>query len=172
MGTGDAEWVKDTFCSYCGRRFEELERWPRACDNCERLTYRNPVPVAVLLVPVDDGLVFVRRTIHPGMGKLALPGGYINHGERWQEAAVREFFEETQVMLDPDNVREFRVRSTPDGTVLIFGLSPRQPRHRFEVFEPNAEASELVIARNVEDIAFPLHAEVVNAYLFSHPIET
>jgi len=38
------------------------------------------------LIPVHDGLLFVRRGIEPRKGKLALPGGFINLGETWQEA--------------------------------------------------------------------------------------
>jgi ADP-ribose pyrophosphatase YjhB (NUDIX family) len=45
----------------------------------------NPVPLVATLVPVDNGLLVVRRGIQPGRGRLALRGGYINLGETWQE---------------------------------------------------------------------------------------
>src|SRR5215218_700253 len=100
-------------CSYCGHRFAEDAAWPRTCRSCARVSYRNPLPVAVLAVPVEDvGVLMVRRT-NPPAG-LALPSGYIEHGERWQDAAARELAEETGVRVDPARIRELRVRSGED----------------------------------------------------------
>ena len=55
-------------------------------------TYRNPTPVAVVLVPVDDGLLVIRRGAgnERGVGQLGLPGGYIDFAdENWQAGAAR-----------------------------------------------------------------------------------
>src|SRR6476659_9743246 len=52
------------------------------------MSWANPLPVSVVLVPVDGGLLLVRRAIPP-VGQLALPGGYINLGESWEEAGAR-----------------------------------------------------------------------------------
>jgi NADH pyrophosphatase NudC (nudix superfamily) len=81
---------KNSHCSYCGHPFLKTKPWPRDCANCGNTSYLNPLPVSVVLVPVDNGLLFIRRRIEPGKGKLALPGGFINLGETWQEAGVRE----------------------------------------------------------------------------------
>lgn len=68
-------------CSYCGHRFPAGADWPRQCGCCANVSYRNPLPVAVLAVPVEDlGVVMVRRKAPP-VG-LALPSGYIEYGER------------------------------------------------------------------------------------------
>ncbi len=42
-------------------------------------TYRNPLPVAVAVVPVDGGGVLMIRRAIPPVG-LAFPGGYIELG--------------------------------------------------------------------------------------------
>ena len=154
-----------TFCSFCGARFPGNPGWPRRCPACGNTTYRNPLPVAVTLVPVDGGLLLIRRLVEPQVGKLALPGGYINFGETWQAAAAREVAEETGVVLDPAKIREFRVRSAPDGTVLIFGRSAPVEPSAVASFEPTAETSGcLVIRAPVQGMAFPLHAEAIEAY--------
>ena len=53
------------------------------------------------------GLLVVRRGITPGLGELALPGGYIGMGETWQEAGAREVWEETGLRLDPAEIEDF-----------------------------------------------------------------
>ena len=97
-------------CSFCGHRFPGGVGWPRTCEACANVSYRNPLPVAVLVLPVeDDGVLLVRR-VGPPAG-LALPSGFIEYGERWQDAAAREVADETGVRIDPAAVRELRVRS-------------------------------------------------------------
>ncbi len=148
-------------CGACGARFDPAAPWPRRCAACGHTTHRNPLPVAVLLVPVDlDGVLLVRRAVPP-VG-LALPGGFIELGERWQDAAVREAREEAGVEVDPDAVRELRVLSAPDGTLLVFGLSPPVATQALDAFAPSPEVSELVVADGPrEDLVFPLHAQVL-----------
>lgn len=58
-----------------------------------RRTPRGPSPTADVIIEVGDRIVLVRRK-HPPAG-WAIPGGFIDEGERAQEAAVREAREET-----------------------------------------------------------------------------
>ena len=51
--------VKDSHCSYCGSRFPAELSWPRRCPACGNVSYRNPLPVSVVLLPVGDGLLLV-----------------------------------------------------------------------------------------------------------------
>jgi ADP-ribose pyrophosphatase YjhB (NUDIX family) len=118
----------------------------------------------VLLVPVDDGLLCVRRGVAPRMGQLALPGGFINAGEAWQTAAVREVEEETGLRLNAENVRLFDALSAPDGTVLIFGVSEGVGLNQLPPFAPTSETSERVVIAAPIELAFPLHTRVMQAY--------
>ena len=153
-----------TFCSFCGVRFPENLNWPRICPACRNTTYRNPLPVAVMLVPVDDGLLLIRRAVDPQKGKLALPGGYINHGETWQAAGAREVAEEAGVYIDPAKIREFGVHSAPDGTLLIFGLSGSVRPEELADYQATAETTGWVVIKESTALAFPLHAELVRTY--------
>ncbi len=96
-------------CSYCGAAFPESAGWPRTCAHCGNITFRNPLPVTVVLLPVilsieQTGVVVIRRAIPPKVGELALPGGFINFGETWQEAGAREVLEETGARIAPDEI--------------------------------------------------------------------
>lgn len=53
----------------------------------------GPAPTADVIIEVGDRIVLVRRK-HPPRG-WAIPGGFIDEGERAEEAAVREALEET-----------------------------------------------------------------------------
>lgn len=139
--------------------------WPRRCSQCTNVSFQNPLPVAVLLLPVDAGVLVIRRGIEPRRGQLALPGGYIEMGESWQAAAARELYEEAGVTIDPATVREFRVRSAPDGTVLIFGQGPAFRTTELPPFIPTPEASERVVLTELQELAFPLHTQVVKEFL-------
>src|SRR5262245_9150289 len=110
---------RDSHCAFCGAGFSDAEvearRWPRTCSGCGNISYKNPIPVAVLLLPVRVesalGLLVIRRGIPPQVGHLALPGGFVDFGETWQAACARELFEETGIRIPPDEVRIFDVKS-------------------------------------------------------------
>ena len=155
---------RNSHCRYCGQMFAPAAPWPRTCAQCGRVSYVNPVPVAVTLVPVDAGLLVVRRGIEPGRGRLALPGGYINLDETWQAAGAREVKEETGVTIDPAGIREFAVRSAPDSTVLIFGLAAPVRRADLPPFVLDAETLECLVLEQPEELAFSLHTAVVQEY--------
>jgi ADP-ribose pyrophosphatase YjhB (NUDIX family) len=158
---------KNSFCSYCGHAFAEQQRWPRTCASCSSTSYLNPLPVSVVLVPMGDGLLVVRRGIEPRRGQLALPGGFIEVGETWQQAGAREVREETGLVISPDEIRDHRVLSAPDGTVLIFGLAAPREAAELPSAPPAAAAGEtesIEILRAPADLAFPLHSQVVREY--------
>lgn len=161
--------IYNSHCSYCGQPFAADQPWPRRCAACHNITYRNPLPVAVTLLPVEGGLLAVRRAHDPGRGKVALPGGYIDVTETWQEAAARELNEETGIEIDPQIVLPFRVYSAPDGALLVFGLAPRF-QDPLPAFTPNSEASERLIVRRPEPMAFSLHTRVVEEYFGEFPV--
>jgi ADP-ribose pyrophosphatase YjhB (NUDIX family) len=156
----DEKYAKGSHCSFCGQAFDADVSWPRRCGRCGNTSYRNPLPVCVVLVPVEDGLLLVRRSIPPREGMLALPGGFINFGESWQQAGAREVFEETGVTVAPESVRLYDVRSAPDGTLLIFGLANRLSVADLPPFVRNSEVSETVVATAPVELAFPLHTQV------------
>ncbi len=157
---------KNSHCSYCGASFGLRQPWPRTCANCGNISYVNPLPVAVVVVPTDRGVVLIRRGIQPGRGLWALPGGYMHLDETWQEAGAREVREETGIVIDPRTVSDFCVRSAPDGALLVFGIAAPLRAADLPPFELDREATErsLVLAPP-EDMAFPLHREALESYL-------
>lgn len=151
-------------CSFCGHPFLDGQRWPRICGHCGSTTYRNPLPVALVLLPVDEGLLVIRRGAAPRQGQLALPGGFIEMNESWQQAAARELREEAGVVVPPEHMTDFGTRSTADGYLLVFGLGPQLRASDLTTFIPSREAAARLILTAPTELAFPLHTEMVHQF--------
>jgi 8-oxo-dGTP diphosphatase len=157
-------------CSYCGTRYAEGLAWPRTCTGCGETTWSNPLPVAVVLLPVtyvdgSTGLVVVRRDIEPFRGEIALPGGFIETGESWREAAVRELREETGLIAKPDEVWLFDVHSSFNGrSLLIFGIVPPRAAEDLPESTPTEEVMEWLVLTEATPLAFPTHTAAMAAF--------
>jgi 8-oxo-dGTP pyrophosphatase MutT (NUDIX family) len=149
--------MQNSFCSYCGTRYQTDASWPRLCGACGETTWRNPLPVAVALLPITmpeggSGLVVVRRDIDPV-------------GEVWQEAAVRELREETGILADAADVRLFDVHSGRDGGVLlVFGLLPERPLADLPPVTASNETVEWLVLTQPQRLVFPTHTDAMAAY--------
>jgi ADP-ribose pyrophosphatase YjhB (NUDIX family) len=154
--------VPNSHCSACGTRYPDDAGWPRRCPACGAVTYRNPLPVAVALLPVRTGggtaLVVIRRTIEPSLGTLALPGGFIDHGESWQHAVTRELAEETGIAADPAAVTlADALTDEAGGYLLLFGLLPERPAADLPPSAPTDETEGHELLPAPRELGFPLH---------------
>ncbi|MFI9212396.1 NUDIX domain-containing protein [Streptomyces sp. NPDC053253] len=159
----------DSHCSACGALYEPGAGWPRTCPACGHTAYRNPLPVAVALLPVTDGdrgtgLVVITRTIEPRRGGVALPGGFIDHTEDWRAAVARELREETGIQASAAEVRLADALSSPAGHLLLFGLLPPRPASALPPSAPSNETSGHHLLHTPEELAFPLHTEAVRKW--------
>lgn len=156
---------KDFYCCYCGTAFTADAPYPKRCARCGNTAYSNPLPVSVVLLPVDgDGLLLVKRVQEPAAGKWGLPGGFIETGETWQEAGAREVLEETGFTVNPAEICLFDTRSAPDGTLLVFGLAPSLPSAVLPNFRPSPETSAVRVMAGPGELAFSTHTETAARY--------
>jgi ADP-ribose pyrophosphatase YjhB (NUDIX family) len=111
-GRGVPDWMARTlnFCSNCGSalRFGTIageERERLSCAECGHIAYVNPRLVVTTLPVTEDGrLVLLRRGLEPGRGAWAQPGGFLEVDETVHQAAIRETWEETRLLIEPGEI--------------------------------------------------------------------
>jgi ADP-ribose pyrophosphatase YjhB (NUDIX family) len=117
----------------------------------------------VVLLPVADGLVVIRRNTEPRKGTLTLPGGYIDLGETWREGGRREVLEETGIDLTGSEIRLYDVQNGLDDTLVVFGLAEKHPEGVLKPFS-SAETQEVVLIEEPMELGFSMHTAAVARY--------
>jgi 8-oxo-dGTP pyrophosphatase MutT (NUDIX family) len=69
--------------------------------------------IDTLILGPNDSILLVERADN---GMHALPGGFVNWGERVEHAVVREVHEETNLVVRPEEMYLFGVYSDPEVT--------------------------------------------------------
>lgn len=111
-GHGIPDWMarKLNFCSSCGAplAFGEVpgeDRHRLSCPACGHIAYVNPRLVVTTLPITDTGeIILLRRGIEPGRGWWAQPGGFLEVDETVNQAAIRETWEETGLLIEPGEI--------------------------------------------------------------------
>ena len=69
------------------------------CPSCGHSikSYRNPIPTVDIIIEIEDRIVLIERKNEPK--GWALPGGFVDYGEKLEDAAIREAFEETSIRI-------------------------------------------------------------------------
>ena len=150
-------------CSYCGGKYSDVESWPRHCQVCQNISYLNPLPVVVGLLPMARGVVVIRRNIEPQKGTLTLPGGYLDLGETWQHGVSRELEEETGIAVAEELISLYDVHAGLDDTLVIFGLAAPLSVELLQPFS-SAETQEVVLIEEPMELGFPLHTDVIKRF--------
>lgn len=97
-------------CPDCGNALTQIEVEDRQrfyCEECSRVIWQNPKPVAWLLLQKDDRYLLVKRADEPDKGEWDIPGGFLELEESFSRAAVRELEEETGVKVREDRIELF-----------------------------------------------------------------
>ena len=87
-----------------------MESNPSHLERCAMADYRNPLPTVDVVIELPDSRIVLVRRSNPPHG-WALPGGFVDEGERLDRAAAREAREETG--LEVELLEQFFTYSDP-----------------------------------------------------------
>jgi ADP-ribose pyrophosphatase YjhB (NUDIX family) len=148
------------YCPYCRHELEEFtheDRQRQRCPACQWVHYRNPAPgVAVVLIENGQLLLGRRRG-----GGWCIPCGYVEWGESIEEAATREFLEETGLAVELEEV--VAVKSNfHNPKILTIGIWYRG-RRIGGTLRPGGDLLEVEFRdlHQIEDLIFPTDRDVL-----------
>lgn len=162
----------DKFCKFCG--VEHVSRAnPQVCSNGHE-TFRNPVPVAVMLQVVADdtipnlpryGILIGERGIEPQKGTFGLPGGFVDPEDAdYEDAALRELREETGIDLSREEADPSLFYSMSDSRcILVFVESDHVIFYSDlqKLFKPCDECPSIDVAWEPMQLSFQSHTDAL-----------
>jgi ADP-ribose pyrophosphatase YjhB (NUDIX family) len=146
-GRGVPPWLAASlnFCSRCGAplafgAIDGDDRERLACSACGHIAYVTPRLVVTTFPITEAGeIVLIRRGIEPGKGAWAQPGGFLEVDETVHQAAIRETWEETGLLVEPGEFIGFYTRLEASVVTIAF-----EARIVGGTAAPTTEATEIV----------------------------
>ncbi|MEK6201910.1 MAG: NUDIX hydrolase [Desulfobulbaceae bacterium] len=133
------------------------------CPRChaEIPVFRNPVPTVDIIIEVGEEIVLIKRQ-NPPYG-WALPGGFVDYGESYENAALREAVEETGLAVQ--NLTQLHTYSDPGrdprqhtASTVFIGQASNKPTAGDDAAEAGLFSEE-----NLPDLVFD-HARILTDY--------
>ncbi len=133
------------------------------CPHCKKEieTYRNPTPTVDIIIDIGGRIVLIKRK-NPPYG-WALPGGFVDYGESFETAAVREAKEETG--LDVTDLKQMHTYSNPNRDARMHTASTVFTGRAEGVPKAGDDAGEIALfsQHDLPELAFD-HAEILADY--------
>ena len=109
------------FCPQCAA----LLPVAAGCDDCGWVNYVDPKVAAVVLVGDEHGrLLYIRRNHEPAMYRWSWPSGFVDAGERVEDAAIREVREETGIDVEIGDLLGVWSRTGEQVVVIAYRARP------------------------------------------------
>lgn len=114
------------YCPMCGGKLQFASvdgRKRKICRTCGFVDYKNPLPCVSIIGIRGDKIVLIKRGIEPSKGSWAPPSGFMEFGEKPEEAALRELYEETSLkgkIIDLLGVHSQNVKIYGSLVIIIF----------------------------------------------------
>ncbi len=132
------------------------------CPHCHQpLQPRNPTPTVDIIIEIGEKIVLIERRFPPH--GWALPGGFVDYGESFETAALREAEEETGLKVT--ELWQFHTYSDPGrdarqhtSSTVFIGKAEGRP-----IAGDDAGQAELFLKEELPELAFD-HGRILADY--------
>jgi ADP-ribose pyrophosphatase YjhB (NUDIX family) len=138
------------------------------CSQCEHVHYVNPKILVACVLFHENKILWIKRANEPFAGRWAIPAGYMEAGERVEQTACRELYEETRLVLSPERLAVYGVTSLPGINQVYISVIAPLPSMKFQT-TPECTAIELASERQMAamNVAYPPGAKRRLRFLYA-----
>jgi 8-oxo-dGTP diphosphatase len=154
------------YCPYCTTPLIEklvYHAVRSTCPKCGFIHFLEPKLVTVVLVQFNNTYLLGKRKMNPALGCWSFISGYVDRGEKIEEAAVREVKEETNLDVQLEQlIGIFSERNNPN-VVVAYRASIIDNDISQMSAQPD-EVSELAFfaPKDMPELAFPLDMAILS----------
>jgi NADH pyrophosphatase NudC (nudix superfamily) len=168
------------FCPSCGSGRLASDRGRRwICADCGFEYFHNVATSAGVIIDTGEGVLLLERAREPGRGKLSLPGGFVEPGERAEDAVLRECREELgwapeRLVFMATYPNLYPYKGVPYATCDLYFLAEGPKPDRLDLDIDRAESIKARYAKQEsfpwEDLAFESVRLALGLYFRRHAI--
>jgi ADP-ribose pyrophosphatase YjhB (NUDIX family) len=160
------------FCPHCGGPVERRHiagRLRPHCPICQVTFFADPKLAVAVLVVQNGMIVLQRRTIDPGLGRWTFPSGFVERGERVEDAAVREVREEVGLEI---RLTQLLGLYSAAGHSVVLVVYVAEPIGGQLAAGDKVDSVGLFSASELPDLAFEHDREIIRLWLSQagHPV--
>src|SRR2546429_9898304 len=153
------------YCPLCATALVEKHIYNAlrsTCPACGFIYFRDPKVVTVVVVQHAGKLLLGRRNIDPGKGLWSFVSGYVDRGEKVEEAAMREVKEETNLDVQLDNLLGIYSENGNPHVVIAYRASVVNGDVSVMAADPDEVSEPAFFARQeMPDLAFPMDKQIL-----------
>ena len=164
-----------TYCLQCATPLVEkyiAHAQRLACPNCDFVLFLEPKVVTVVVVQHNGTFLLGRRNIDPEKGQWSFFSGYVDRGEKVEEAAIREVKEETNLDVQLEHLIGIYSERNHPYIVIAYRGSISNGDISTMAADPE-EVSELAFFKldDIPSLAFPADQQILQ-YLHATTIQS
>lgn len=156
-------------CPFCSFQLSTLDIGGRerlACSNCDFVHWDNPKPVTATVIPLEGGVVLVKRKFEPFVNDWCLPGGFIEAAEHPAESAAREVLEETGLEVKVSRLLEAGAPGRGINVVILF-YEAIPVGGQLSAGDDASDVGTFKLHELPSNIAFDMHRQIIHRWFES-----
>ena len=153
-------------CPFCTLQLTVIDIGGRdrlAWSVCDFVHWNNPKPVTATIIPLDGGVVLVKRKFEPFVNDWCLPGGFIEAAEHPAESAAREVLEETGLKVKVSRLLEAGAPGRGINVVILF-YEAIPTGGQLTAGDDASEVAAFKLHDLPANIAFDMHRQIIQRW--------